>query len=108
MTKERQQELAQQAIRMTCDGIADFLCEKNNSYGNSVYEPVSVFSKASAFERIGVRIDDKISRLMSGNEFPGDDTEKDITGYFLLKMAFDEYQSLKINEEAKIARCVNP
>lgn len=38
-----------------------------------------------AVEQINVRIDDKLSRLARGNEYPGDDTELDLIGYLILK-----------------------
>ncbi len=35
---------------------------------------------------IDVRIDDKLSRLQKGQEYPGDDTVKDLAGYLILRM----------------------
>lgn len=60
------------------------LLEKNISYGNSALEPVRIFSNASPDEAIRVRIDDKLSRLVKGSDFPGDDDEEDLLGYLLL------------------------
>jgi len=60
------------------------LIEKNRKYGNSALEPARVFSKTSPVEQLLVRIDDKISRIQSGQ---GDDTEdavKDLLGYLVL------------------------
>ena len=72
-------------IRMVCSELCDFLIEKNRSYGNASAEPVHIFSDASVEERICVRLDDKLNRIMNGAEFDGDDTEKDIIGYLILK-----------------------
>jgi hypothetical protein len=47
--------------------------------------PVRVFSKASAVEQINVRLDDKLSRLMSGQLDDTEDVELDLVGYILLK-----------------------
>lgn len=70
------------------DEIREILIEKNNAYGNSALEPVRIFSKASPVEQIMVRIDDKLSRLARGGEYPGDDTITDLLGYLvILKMA---------------------
>jgi hypothetical protein len=65
--------------------IKEFLLKKNKAYGNSALRPVRIFSKASPVEQINVRLDDKVSRLMNGNEYPGDDDELDILGYLILK-----------------------
>jgi len=83
----------QEQIRITCNSIKRLLLEKNKAYGNSAAEPVRIFSKADPLEQIKVRIDDKISRLAKGNEYPGDDTVKDLAGYLILLLAVQEYQS---------------
>jgi len=76
--------LNQIRIEETCDKIKDLLIEKNRAYGDSALSPVRVFSKASAEEQLLVRLDDKISRLARGTEFPGDDTLMDLAGYVVL------------------------
>jgi hypothetical protein len=65
-------------------GIEDMLVLKNRAYGDSALEPVRVFSKANATEQILVRLDDKLSRLSKGHEYPGDDTITDLIGYLVL------------------------
>ena len=62
------------------------LLAKNQSYGNSALDPVRIFSKANAGEQLLVRIDDKLSRIMRGNGFPGDDDLLDLVGYLHLEM----------------------
>ena len=79
------------AIRMVCNDVAEFLVEKNRSYGNSVLEPIKGFSRADAKERMNVRLDDKLSRIIRGHEYPGDDTKLDIIGYLILDKAIDLY-----------------
>jgi hypothetical protein len=74
----------QAAIVAVCDGLKELLLEKNRAYGNSALDPVRIFSKASAEEQLLVRIDDKLSRLVRGHEYPGDDTIKDLAGYLVL------------------------
>lgn len=71
-------------ILSTCIDLAVFLAGKNAAYGNSALDPVRVFSKAGPKEQILVRMDDKISRLMRGGAYPGDDDLKDLLGYLLL------------------------
>lgn len=57
---------------------------KNAAYGDSALNPVRVFSKAAPLEQINVRLDDKLSRLMRGED-AGEDTEADLLGYLILK-----------------------
>jgi hypothetical protein len=74
-------------IRKVCQELADFLVEKNRAYGNSAAEPVGIFAKRiDTLAQIDVRIDDKLSRLKRGSEYPGDDTVKDLAGYLILRM----------------------
>lgn len=79
--------MMEKVISEICDEIKAFLLEKNKAYGNSAADPVRIFSKVDALEQINVRIDDKLSRLARGNEYPGDDTELDLVGYLILKRA---------------------
>ena len=65
--------------------ISNFLTQKNKAYGNSAGKPIHAFSKLDALEQINVRIDDKLNRIIYGAEYPGDDTEKDLLGYLILK-----------------------
>jgi len=73
-------------VRAVCKDIAEMLVEKNKAYGNSVLDPVRVFSDADPCEQIRVRIDDKLSRIQRGREYPGDDTIKDLVGYLVILM----------------------
>ena len=66
------------------DDINTMLKAKNKAYGNSALEPVKIFSKISAMEQLQVRLDDKLSRIAKGSEYPGDDTIDDIIGYLVL------------------------
>lgn len=79
-------EIMCSAIAAECNIIRDFLLEKNKSYGGSVFDPVRIFSKVDIVEQINVRMDDKLSRLARGNDY-GEDVEKDLLGYLLLKQA---------------------
>jgi hypothetical protein len=80
---------AQLAIFNVCEKLCGMLIRKNQSYGNAVFDPLRIFSKADIREQILVRIDDKISRISRGNEFLGDDTITDLTGYLIVLMAWD-------------------
>lgn len=75
----------------SCHEIAHMLIKKNIAYGNSALDPVRIFSKAEPKEQLYVRIDDKLSRLMKGTDYPGDNDIDDLIGYLvLLKIAKDK------------------
>jgi len=95
MTKN---QAARNAISSVCDEIKVFLLHKNDAYGNSALDPVRIFSQASAVECINVRMDDKLSRLMRG-QAAGEDVQKDLLGYLILKLAHPKY--LELCEEIK-------
>ncbi len=87
----REGDSMQDKIRYVCDSIRDMLLDKNESYGNSALDPVRIFSDADADEQLLVRIDDKLSRIMRGNEYVGDDDITDLIGYLiLLKIAREQ------------------
>lgn len=71
-------------ILRVCLDIAEFLAVKNTAYGNSVLDPVRIFSTASTEEQIKIRLDDKMSRLIRGGNYPGDDDYRDILGYLVM------------------------
>jgi len=75
----------QEMICEECDRIKEMLLEKNRKYGDSAIHPVRCFSKASPIEQINVRLDDKLSRLMSGQADEDEDVEDDLMGYLVLK-----------------------
>lgn len=75
------------AIRSVCKEVESMLLRKNESYGDSAFEPLRIFSKADAVEQLNVRIDDKLSRLSHGGASLGEDTELDLIGYLILKRA---------------------
>jgi hypothetical protein len=75
-------------IWAVCHGIAKMLIDKNIAYGDSALDPVRIFSKADPVEQLRVRIDDKLSRLMKGTDYVGDNDIDDLIGYLvLLKIA---------------------
>src|SRR5688572_6057237 len=64
--------------------IADMLEQKGKAYGNSVGQPIRVFSQLDSEQGLRVRIDDKISRLVRGKPDDNEDTIKDLIGYLAL------------------------
>lgn len=74
----------EQSVRRITDQTANILIEKNLAYGNSALDPIQVFSNVDRMEQLFVRLDDKLSRVKRGHEYPGDDTIRDIIGYCTL------------------------
>lgn len=76
----------QEEIRNTMDELRDFLIQKNEQYGDSVMNPIRVFSKADTDAGLRIRIDDKLNRLMQGNDSmeSDEDVVKDLIGYLTL------------------------
>lgn len=70
--------------------IEGMLIAKNRAYGDSALEPVRIFSKSNNIEQLYVRIDDKLSRIQRGHEYPGDDTIFDLVGYLVLLLIAKE------------------
>lgn len=75
-----------EAIAETMTELKQFLLDKNAQYGNSVFEPIRIFSTAKIDEQIRVRIDDKLNRLLQGNDSMESDEDviKDLIGYLVL------------------------
>lgn len=74
---------AEKVLAVT-DAIAEMLVEKNISYGDAALNPLRIFSKSDRFEQLAVRMDDKLSRIARGTEFPGEDVIDDLIGYLIL------------------------
>ena len=85
MTKETERD-----IERVVSEISEMLIAKNRAYGDSALEPVRVFSKSDNIEQLYVRIDDKLSRVERGHEYPGDDTILDLIGYMILLLIAKE------------------
>lgn len=83
-------------IRAVLEEMKEFLCAKNNSYDGSAFKAVMYAgNQISPMQTIDVRITDKIRRLQSSNpNFDGEDTEKDLLGYLILKLALKQMQKL--------------
>ena len=80
----------EESIERVMSTITDMLVAKNRAYGDSALDPVRVFAKSDAMEQIYVRIDDKLSRVKRGHEYPGDDTIFDLVGYLILLLIAKE------------------
>lgn len=85
------QEMADAIVQVT-EEVKIMLLIKNEAYGNSVADPVRIFSKqADSLEQLNVRMDDKLSRLARGSN-AGEDVEEDLLGYLVLKRAIKKFR----------------
>lgn len=73
-----------QEVHLVLIAVNDMLEKKNRKYGDSVLNPKRIFSRASAIEQIKVRLDDKLSRLASGQADEDEDVLMDLLGYLVL------------------------
>lgn len=83
--QQKAQEQFSQDLDKILKEIGDLLKKKNASYGDSVLDPIRIFSKANTMEQLRVRIDDKLSRLARGE--PGlikEDIIRDLIGYLVI------------------------
>ncbi len=79
---------AQDMIAAECDAVKELLLAKNREYGNSAFDPIGIFSRATAIQQIEVRIDDKLKRIQTTRGMVDvaihEDTEQDLIGYLIL------------------------
>ena len=73
-------------ILLECLNIATLLLEKNIAYGNSALNPIQIFAKIPAGDKLDVRIDDKLNRIKNGSVYAGDNDMFDLVGYLVLKL----------------------
>ena len=88
VAKKSEKTLTQTQTEITevMNELRVLLINKNEQYGDSVLEPIRIFSKASIDEQVKVRIDDKINRLLQGDDSleSDEDVIKDLIGYLVL------------------------
>ena len=77
---------SEKRIREIIEEVQELLIAKNRQYGNSALKPIGVFANGSATDLIKIRIDDKLNRLIQGDETieADEDIVKDLIGYFVL------------------------
>lgn len=83
---------SQQAIAETGLELIVLLLDKNAAYGDSAREPLPCFVHGlTARQRMAVRMDDKISRLVRGdNTAFNEDAYRDLAGYLILYLSLEE------------------
>ena len=80
----------QKLISEVFNEMKELVLSKNRQYGDSVLDPKRYFSSAPTDEQIKVRIDDKLNRLVLGNDSleSDDDIIKDLIGYLTLLLVY--------------------
>ena len=78
-------DYVRQLIADECDSIKELLLTKNRKYGNSALQPSRIFAKdLDTAAQLLVRIDDKLSRVQSGQLDEDEDVIDDLIGYLIL------------------------
>ena len=79
-------------IEHVIERLEDLLISKNNTYGDSLQNPVRIFSKLDRMDSISGRIDDKLSRIAAvGITDETKDTLFDLMRYIVhLIIAFED------------------
>ena len=75
----------QEKIQTLFSNFKDFLQEKNKRYGDSVINPVKVFSKVEPENKACIRLDEKLQRIINSDELRKNDVS-DTFGYLALLM----------------------
>jgi len=70
--------------------VGVMLEKKNAQYGDSLSNPVRIFSRSNRDEQIRVRIDDKLSRIARGVVEDDEDVVADLCGYLAMYAATRE------------------
>lgn len=80
-------------IEEVCKELATFLVGKNTSYDGSVFKEIVYSGQViDPDQTLTVRIVDKIKRLQSSDSgFNGEDSELDLCGYLILRLALKKY-----------------
>ena len=91
----------QEAIQQECNNIKRILLDKNRKYGDSAINPKRVFSKADPVEQINVRLDDKLSRIMSGQMDDDEDVDLDLIGYLILRRIAKQVYGVHADSDAR-------
>ena len=81
-------------IEKKCNEIRDLLLEKNDSYGNSVFESGIIF-EVDPMYAIQARINDKLNRIKHKNTYHTDNDLLDLTGYLILLQVLKENLDVK-------------
>ena len=86
LDKQKPSYSSLEKITNECALICEMLLTKNEQYGDSALNPIRIFSKADTTEQLKVRIDDKLNRLVQGNDSieSDEDVVKDLIGYLVL------------------------
>tara|TARA_R100000781_G_scaffold113742_2_gene82926 strand:- start:485 stop:760 length:276 start_codon:yes stop_codon:yes gene_type:complete len=84
--------MTQNKIRAKCEQIKKMLLAKNKQYGDSVINPIRLFAKSGPKEQVRVRIDDKLNRLIQGDDSIESDLDiyYDLVGYLILLIILEE------------------
>lgn len=98
-------DIACDRINDVCEDLSKMLHDKNRAYGNSIFNPKRIFSQADVLTAINVRLDDKFSRIMDGDqekkELIKENEILDIVGYLILRLVYEGWKYEGSREKKK-------
>lgn len=77
-------------ISALCKELERFLLIKNERYGDAALNPQQLFSRGTANDKIDIRMDDKLNRIINSDTQNKNDFV-DFTGYLVLKCIAKEW-----------------
>lgn len=85
----------QEKIKAKCEEIKNLLVEKNESYGNAVFDKGVLFNVDPLYA-IQARINDKLNRIRNNKSYLSDNDLMDLTGYLiLLQVMMDDVNPIR-------------
>ena len=97
IVKHNKEEKMQEKIKEKCNEIRDLLIEKNNSYGNSVFDKGVLF-EVDPMYAIQARINDKLNRIKSKETYMSDNDLMDLTGYLILLQVYKDHKEKRASD----------
>lgn len=86
------------ALHQVIVEFEQFLLMKNDAYGNSAFEPLNKFSQASPLEQIRIRKDDKLKKMIKGQNLELEDAAEDFCGYHFLEKVYQRLAQVRPRE----------
>lgn len=88
--------IIKKSVDIIISKIKYFLVGKNTSYGSSIFKNKNYFSDIiDNSQKVLIRVDDKINRIIYGSSFSGDNDYLDIIGYLIIYLILEDLDENK-------------
>jgi len=95
LSEEKQLMTFNEALKIELEAIEVALAQMSIQYGNPMLKPFNVFSKASAEDKINMRIDEILSRIARGCPENDENILLDLICYLVLKRVLRRLQHME-------------